>query len=78
MIGLIDQMLDNPEYYEANLVIKQRIYEYVDADKTLSQETKQVVEEKLLLLAGSPPSREDTPPPPATTTSRLSLILWIL
>jgi len=45
-------MLDNPEYYEANLAIKQKIYdEYVDPDKTLSPEVKKVIEEKLLLLA---------------------------
>ena len=78
-IGLIDQMLDNPEYYEANLAIKQTIYnDYVDPDKTLSKEVKQVIDEKLMILAGAPLSPPDETVPPPPTTSRLSLILWIL
>jgi hypothetical protein len=44
-------MLDNPEYYEANLAIKQKIYDdYVEPDKTLSAEVKKVIEEKLMIL----------------------------
>lgn len=79
-VGLIDQMLDNPEYYEANLAIKQKIYDdYVEPDKTLSAEVKKVIEEKLMILVWAPLGTSDIPPVVITKSqSGLSLMLWIL
>jgi hypothetical protein len=59
--GLINEIIDNPEYYEANLKVIQKIMDdYVDPDTTLSAEVKQDIKEKLLILAGSPPAPDQT------------------
>jgi hypothetical protein len=55
--GLIDEMIDDPEYYEENLAIARRIYEeYVQFDTDLSDEAKNIIKGKLIVLAGAPPS----------------------
>lgn len=59
--GLINEIIDNPEYYEANLQVIQKIIDdYVNPDTTLSAEVKQDIKEKLLILAGSPPAPPET------------------
>jgi hypothetical protein len=58
--GLINEIIDNPEYYESNLKVIQKIMEeYVDPDTTLSDEVKKDIKEKLMILAGSPPASAD-------------------
>lgn len=54
--GLLGQIIDNPEYYEQNKKLVERIYnEYVKFDTTLSDDAKAIIQEKLLFLAGAPP-----------------------
>lgn len=54
--GLLDGLIDNPEYYSQNKKIVDRIYnEYVKLDTTLSDDAKATIQEKLTLLAGTPP-----------------------
>ena len=53
--GLLGQIIENPEYYEQNKKLVDRIYEeYVRFDETLSEDAKSIIKEKLLFLAGSP------------------------
>ncbi len=64
--GLLDGLIDNPEYYAQNKKLVERIYnEYVKLDTTLSDDTKATIQEKLNLLAGTPPvvkpGTEETP-----------------
>lgn len=62
--GLLGQLIDNPEYYEQNKTIVQKIYdEYIKFDKSISDEAKAVIKDKLTLLIGNPPIQTTTPPP---------------
>lgn len=78
--GLINEIIDNPEYYEANLKIIQKIMDdYVDPDATLSAEVKKDIYDKLRILAGSPPAPDNWPTENANgASSNLKLLLWIL
>ncbi len=79
--GLINDIIDNPEYYDANLKIIQKIMDdYVDPDATLSDEVKQDIRDKLMILAGSPPAAQDTNTgsPTSGTPGILRIILWIV
>ncbi len=77
--GLINDIIDNPEYYEANLKVIQKIMDdYVDPDMTLSDEVKKDIREKLMILAGSPPATNETVVTPDTHSTTLRLLLWIL
>lgn len=66
--GLLDQMIDNPEYHAQNKKLAERIYnEYVKIDPSLSDETKSIIQEKLNFLAGTPPVEQPkTPEEPKT------------
>lgn len=49
------QIIDNPEYYEQNKALVQKIYEeYVKFDTQISDEAKSVIRDKLTVLAGQP------------------------
>ncbi len=79
--GLINELIDNPEYYEANLKVIQKIMDdYVDPDTTLTAEVKKDIKEKLMILAGSPPAAidPDVPTKDDTSSGRLTWLLWIL
>jgi PKD repeat protein len=53
--GLLDEIIDNPEYYDQNMSIAGRIYEeYIAIDTGLSEEAKAVIKERLLTLVGDP------------------------
>ncbi len=59
--GLLGQIIENPEYYEQNKKLVERIYnEYVKFDTTLSEDAKAIIREKLLFLAGTPPVTKTT------------------
>lgn len=80
--GLINEIIDNPEYYEANLKVIQKIMDdYIDPDTTLSDEVKRDIQDKLMLLAGSPPAAQ-TPDGNQTHTGGsigiMRILLWIL
>lgn len=73
--GLLGQIIDNPEYYEQNKLLVQKIYdEYVKFDTQLSDEAKAVIRDKLTILAGKPPIQKPTTNPEVTveTTSLLT------
>lgn len=72
--GLLGQLIDNPEYYEQNKAIVQKIYdEYIKFDKEISEEAKAVIKDKLALLVGNPPVQTTTPPPVVEDVSTTSL-----
>lgn len=87
--GLLGQIIENPEYYEQNKKLIDRIYEeYVRFDETLSEDAKAIIQEKLLFLAGSPaiegPKPENTDNTDEAGTSFLSkfqnlgkIFLWL-
>lgn len=51
----MNQIIDNPEYYEQNRKIVDKIYEeYVQFDPDLSDDAKSIIHEKLLFIAGTP------------------------
>ena len=57
--GLLGQIIENPEYYEQNKKLVDRIYEeFVRFDETLSEDAKSIIREKLTFLAGTPPAVE--------------------
>lgn len=87
--GLLGQIVENPEYYEQNKKLVDRVYEeYVRFDETLSEDAKSIIREKLNFLAGSPPAagpKTETPSEEETGTGFLSqfknlgkILLWIL
>lgn len=62
--GLLGQIIDNPEYYEQNKLIVQKIYdEYIKFDTQLSEEAKAVIRDKLTVLIGQPPVEKPTTNP---------------
>lgn len=70
--GLLGQIIDNPEYYQQNKAIIQKIYdEYVKFDTQISDEAKSVIRDKLTILIGQPGTKTDTP-----TTPEASISLW--
>ncbi len=80
--GLINDIIDNPEYYEANLKVIQKIMDdYIEPDTTLSDEVKRDIQDKLMILAGSPPAA-DTPDGnqnnTESSTGVMRILLWIL
>jgi PKD repeat protein len=60
--GLLGEIIDNPEYYEQNKKLIERIYnEYVKFDTALSDDAKTIIQEKLNFLIGSPPVKSTIP-----------------
>lgn len=89
--GLLGQIIDNPEYYEQNKSIVQKIYdEYVKFDTQISDEAKAVIRDKLTILAGQPGVKPETPAVTPDASGSLwdklktsmsgigSIILWIV
>ena len=53
--GLLGQIIDNPEYFEQNKAIVQKIYdEYVKFDTQISDDAKAIIKDKLTVLIGQP------------------------
>jgi len=88
--GLLGQIIENPEYYNENKKIVDRIYEeYVRLDETLSEDAKEIIREKLNFLAGKAPvidpgtkNPENNNDPEAGFMSKLKsvgiILVWIL
>ena len=63
-VGALDEIIDNPEYYEKNKSLITKIYdEYVFTDANISEEGKKAIKANLEILIGSAPDPTTTKDP---------------
>lgn len=85
-VGALDEIIDNPEYYEKNKSLITKIYdEYVFTDANISDEGKKAIKANLEILIGSAPdpstkdptTNPDNPPVDNNPTTSINYMEYV-